>query len=300
MKSSGKMNGGGIMHILMSGATGFIGGHLTKAFGDKGWKVVPLGREDLKLGDEDFLKKLEGADVVINMAGASIAERWTEEYKRVMYSSRVDTTKKIVSALGRMGRKPGAFISTSAIGIYDTEGEHTEEDTHYAKDFLGTLALDWEQAALRAGETGVRTVIFRFGVVLGLNGGALQKMLIPFRMGLGGVIGHGKQPFSWVHIEDLIRAYTTVIERDSYQGIYNLTSPHPTTNAGLTKALGHALHKPAFVHVPAFMFKLQLGEGAKVLLEGQRVLPKRLLESGFTFRFTEIEGALEDLLSKER
>lgn len=288
------------MNIVMSGATGFIGGHLTTAFGDKGWKVIPLGRDDLKRADEDSLKKWEGADVVINLAGASIAERWTEEYKKIMYASRVDTTKKIVNALGKMNRKPALFISTSAVGIYDTEGEHTEEDEHYANDFLGRLALDWEQAALRAAETGVRTIIFRFGVVLGINGGALQKMLIPFRMGLGGVIGHGKQPFSWVHIGDLIRAYTTVIENDTYHGIYNLTSPHPTTNAALTKALGHALHKPAFMHVPAFAFRLQLGEGAKVLLEGQRVLPKRLLESGFTFRFTEIETALEDLVGKEK
>jgi len=287
------------MNILMSGATGFIGNHLSRAFGDKGWKVVPLGRDDLKLPDKDFLKKMEGADVVINMAGASIAERWTEEYKKIMYASRVVTTRKIVNALEEMSRKPGVFISTSAVGIYDTEGEHTEEDEQYANDFLGKLALDWEHAALKAGETGIRTVIFRFGVVLGLDGGALQKMLIPFRMGLGGVIGHGKQPFSWVHVEDLIRAYTTVIENDTYHGIYNLTSPHPTTNAGLTKALGHALHKPAFMHVPAFAFRLQLGEGAKVLLEGQRVFPKRLLESGFTFRFTEIETALEDLVGKK-
>lgn len=287
------------MNILMSGATGFIGNNLSRAFGDKGWKVVPLGRDDLKRADEDFLKKLEGADVVINMAGASIAERWTEEYKKIMYASRVDTTKKIVNALGKMSRKPSVFISTSAVGIYDTEGEHTEEDEHYANDFLGNLALDWEHAALRAGETGIRTVIFRFGVVLGLDGGALQKMLIPFRMGLGGVIGHGKQPLSWVHIEDLIRAYTTVIENDTYHGIYNLTSPRPTTNAGLTKALGKALHKPAFMHVPAFAFRLQLGEGAKVLLEGQRVLPKRLLESGFVFRFRDIETALEDLVGKK-
>jgi len=288
------------MNILMSGATGFIGGHLSRAFRDKDWKVTSLGRDDLKLPDEDFLKRMEGADVVINMAGASIAERWTEEHKQTMYASRVDTTKKIVNALEKMNRKPGVFISTSAVGIYDTEGEHTEEDTHYANDFLGKLALEWEHAAGKAEELGVRTVIFRFGVVLGLDGGALQKMLIPFRMGLGGIIGNGKQPFSWVHIEDLIRAYTTVIENDAYHGVYNLTSPHPTTNAGLTRALGHALHKPAFMHVPAFAFRLQLGEGAKVLLEGQRVLPKRLLESGFTFRFTEIETALNDLVGKAK
>jgi len=288
------------LNILLSGASGFIGGHLSRAFGDKGWSIIPLKREDLKLGDEEVLRKMQGIDVVINLAGASIADRWTDDYKNIMYSSRIDTTKKIVTSLAKINMKPRLFISTSAVGIYDTKGEHSEEDKRYGNDFLGKLAFDWEQAALGAGKIGVRTVIFRLGIVLGLDGGALEKMLTPFRMGLGGVIGHGNQPFSWVHIDDLVRAYTTVIENDTYQGIYNLTSPHPSTNAGLTKALGRALHKPAFMHIPAFVFKLQLGEGAKVLLEGQRVLPKRLLESGFTFRFTEIEKAVEDLIGKEK
>lgn len=286
------------MNIMMSGATGFVGTNLTKAFKEKGWQVMPLTRDDFKMDSEAFLKKLENSDAVINLSGATIASRWTEEYKRILYSSRIETTKKIVSAFGRMSKKPKVFISTSAVGIYDIKGIHTEEDKNFANDFLGKLAFDWEQAALDARETGIRTVVFRFGVVLGRDGGALKKMLVPFRLGLGGVIGDGKQPFSWVHIEDLERAYFTVIENDSYEGIYNLTAPNPTTNEGLTKALGQALHRPTVMRIPIFVLRLQLGEAAEVLSKGQSVLPKRLLDSGFSFKFTKIEEAIEDLVKK--
>jgi hypothetical protein len=283
------------MNIAMSGATGFVGGHLTKAFSEKGWKVIPLGRNDFK-EEEILLSKIGDADVVVNLAGASIAERWTEEYKKILYSSRIETTKKIVDAMARGGKKPALYISTSAVGIYDSRGIHTEANARYADNFLGKLAFDWEQAALGAKDAGIRTVIFRFGIVLGTDGGALQKMLIPFKMGLGGTIGDGRQAFSWVHIEDLVRAYFAVIENNDFEGIYNLTAPNPTTNKGLTRALAHALHKPAVMRIPFFVLKLQLGEGANALLEGESVLPKRLLESGFTFRFTEIEKAIEDLV----
>lgn len=285
------------MNVAMSGATGFIGSHLTEAFEKKGWKVTPLRRDDFGVDDAQLLRKIESADVVVNLAGASIAARWTEEYKKVIYSSRIGVTKKIVEAIRRV-KKPGLFISTSAVGIYSTKGSYTEEDAGYANDFLGKLAIDWEQEALRAGDAGIRTVIFRFGVVLGRGGGALEKMLIPFRLGLGGVIGDGTQPFSWVHIDDLTRAFFAAIEDKNFEGIYNLTAPNPTTNRGLAEVLGHALHMPAVMRVPAFVFRLQLGEGAKVLLEGQRVFPKRLLESGFTFRFAWIDKAVEDLVSR--
>lgn len=281
----------------MSGATGFIGGHLARAFGEEGWKVIPLGRGDFK--DEEILRsKIGGADVVVNLAGASIAERWTGEYKKILYTSRIETTRKIVDALGKADKRPGLFISTSAVGIYDSGGVYTEENARYADTFLGKLSLDWEQAALRAKDAGIRTVIFRFGLVLGLDGGVLRKMLIPFQMGLGGTIGDGKQAFSWVHIEDLVRAYFTVIKNKDFEGIYNLTAPKPTTNKGLTRALADALHKPAVMRVPFFVLKLQLGEGASALLEGQSVLPKRLLDGGFTFRFTEIEEAIKDLVKR--
>jgi len=284
------------MNIAMSGSTGFVGGHLTKAFRERGWTVIPLGRDDFKGDDAALSRKIEGVEVVINLAGASVAARWTKEYKKIMYGSRIETTKKIVDAMAGAGEKPRLFISTSAVGLYGAGGVYTEENARYGDDFLGKLASDWEQAALRARDAGVRTVIFRFGIVLGLDGGALKKMLIPFRIGLGGTIGDGKQAFSWVHIEDLVRAYFTVMENMGFEGIYNLTAPNPTTNKGLTSALAHALHRPALMRVPSFVLKLQLGEGAEVLLKGQRVLPKRLLESGFTFKFAEIEKAIKDLV----
>src|SRR6266498_141281 len=213
------------MKIAMSGATGFIGENLTGTFADKGWEVMPLLHGDFGLDDEAFSEKIKGADIVINLAGAAISARWTEEYKKIIYTSRINTTKKIVAAIGRITTKPRLFISTSAVGIYDTKGVYTEEDKNYADDFLGKLAFDWEQAALGAKEREIRTIIFRFGVVLGRDGGALNKMLPPFKLGLGGTIGDGRQPFPWVHIEDLISAYNTVIENESYEGIYNLTAP---------------------------------------------------------------------------
>lgn len=286
------------MRVAMSGATGFIGTHLTKSFQQLGWQVIPIRRDYLGTGEESLIRVMEEADAVINLAGAPIAARWTEDYKKVMYDSRISTTKKIVHALGVATKKPGVFISTSAIGIYDSAGAHTEEEGGYAEDFLARLAFDWEQAALEAKQLGIRTVIFRLGIVLGTGGGVLGKLLIPFRLGLGGVIGDGRQPLSWVHIDDLVHAYFTVIKDSNFAGVYNLTAPHPATNKELVKALGHAIHKPAFLHIPGFVFKLQLGEGADVLLKGQRVLPKRLLDSGFTFRFTKIEEAVEDLIRR--
>ena len=286
------------MNILMSGATGFVGTNLTRAFQGRGWEVLPLGRDDFKLDRDSFAEKCRGADVVINLAGAPIAERWTEEYKKVLYGSRIDTTRKIVEALSSMAEKPRLFISTSAVGIYDTKGVHTEDRATFARDFLGKLAQDWEREAMKAREAGVRTVIFRFGIVLGKGGGALQRMLIPFKLGAGGVIGDGKQPFSWVHIDDLIRAYFTVIEQESYEGVYNLTAPNPSTNKELSKTIGRVLKRPVLLRIPAFVLRLQFGEAAKVLLEGQTVLPERLLESGFTFTFPRIEQALEDILRR--
>ncbi len=286
------------MKVAMSGATGFVGGHLTEAFRKKGWQVAPLLRDDFRDDVSSLQSKIEGSDVVISLAGAPVTSRWTKEHKKAMYESRIGTTGMIVAVLGKTGRKPDLFISTSAVGIYDTQGTYSEENARYADDFLGRLAQDWEREALKARALGIRTVVFRFGIVLGADGGALRKMLIPFRLGLGGVIGDGTQPFSWVHIEDLVGAYFAVIGEKSYEGIYNLTAPNPTTNRGLTEAIGRSLHRPRFMRVPAFVLKLQMGEGAEVLLKGQRVLPKRLLESGFKFRFTDIGDAIEDLVGR--
>jgi len=284
------------MQIAISGSTGFIGTALARACREKGWSVVPLSRQDLRQDSTALAHTLEGCAAVVNLAGAPIAARWTTAYKKVLYDSRIETTRSLVSALSLLRQKPEAFISACGIGIYSSRGVHTEDDKDYADDFLGILARDWEQEALAAQAAGVRTVVFRFGVVLGSGGGALQRMLLPFRLGLGGRIGSGGQAFSWVHIHDLLRAVFRAVDDSGMEGAYNLTAPHPTTNGGLTRALGRALRRPALLPVPGFAVKLLFGEGATILLEGQTVLPKRLLERGFTFTFTTIEGALADLL----
>ncbi|KAA3598827.1 MAG: TIGR01777 family protein [Candidatus Scalindua sp. AMX11] len=283
--------------IAMSGASGFVGSHLTKAFHSENYEVLPLGRKDFTLAPEVLAERIDGTDILINLAGAPIIEKWTETYKETLYKSRIDVTRKLVYACSLVNQKPKLLISTSAIGYYATEGTHSEENHVKANDFLGNLAGDWEQEALKAGKRGIRTVIFRFGVVLGKDGGALKKMLFPFKLGIGGTIGDGKQPFSWVHIDDLLRAYQAVIENTAYEGIYNLTAFNPTTNKGLTVALGKALCKPTFFRVPKFALRLKLGEGSQILTKGQNVIPKRLMDSGFTFLFPEIETAVSDCVS---
>jgi len=282
------------MKIIISGASGFVGGALRQKFSNH--VIVPLSVSDFAKSDEDFAKFFEGADAVVNLAGAPIVARWSEEYKKILYSSRIDTTAKIVKAIGRMGQKPKVFISTSAVGIYTNSKIQSEENCEISNDFLGKLCQKWESEAKKVEDFGIRLVIFRFGIILGNNGGALQKMLLPFRLGLGGVIGSGKQPFSWVHLDDLISAFGFALENDNVRGVYNLTAPEPTTNEGLTKALKMALHRPAFLPIPELVLKLIYSEGAKVLTDGQTVVPERLLREGFNFTFSNIEHAIRDLV----
>lgn len=276
--------------IAISGASGFVGTSLKGFFQEKGFSVIAISRSFL-----DDKKKLQEiiskTDIVINLAGANIINRWSESYKKVLYSSRIDTTNKIVEAINSCENKPKLLISTSAVGIYDNEKCH-DERPHFANDFLSKLCQEWEHSANKAD---TKVAIFRFGIVLGKNGGALQKMLTPFKLGLGGIIGSGRQAFSYIHIEDLLRAYDFVIKKE-LDGIFNLTTPYPTTNYGLTKALGKALKKPTFFPVPAFILQLIFSEGAKVLTDGQEVVPQRLLEEGFEFKFKEIDETIENLV----
>ncbi|AFV97220.1 MULTISPECIES: TIGR01777 family oxidoreductase [unclassified Sulfuricurvum] len=284
------------MKIAISGAGGFIGTHLVSMFKEKGWEVSTLHTADFDLDETAFGKKLLGADVVIHLAGASISKRWSENYKKVLYASRVDTAKKIVTAMAKMEQKPQLFICTSAVGIYAESGKYDEEHALYANDFLGQLVKAWESAALESKELGIRTIIFRYGIVLGHGGGILKEMLLPFKLGLGGTIGDGKQSFSWVHINDLMRAYLFVIEHPEMKGVYNLMAPNPTTNYGLTKALGSALHRPTLFAIPKFLLQLRFGsEAAEAISSGQYVTSKRLPEAGFEFEFKTIEAALNNL-----
>jgi hypothetical protein len=265
-------------------------------FKEKGWEVSALHTADFDLDDRAFGEKLAGADVVIHLAGASVMQRWTEAYKKVLYASRVNTAKKIVSAMAKMEQKPELFVCTSAVGIYATSGRHDEEHAVYADDFLGRLARDWESAALKGEELGIRTIIFRYGIVLGHGGGILKEMLLPFKLGLGGTIGDGKQSFSWVHINDLMRAYLFSIRHPDMRGVYNLMTPNPTTNKGLSQALGSALHRPVWFAIPKLLLQLRFGsEAAEAISSGQYVTSVRLREAGFEFEFKTIEDAINNL-----
>ncbi len=280
--------------IAITGASGFVGTNLKNIFHQNGHDVIAIKREDLK-EVEKLSNLLDGCDVVVNLAGANIIGRWSEEYKNLLYSSRIGTTRHLFKAIEKTKHKPKLFISTSAVGIYDNQAVYDEENYHYGEDFLANLCKDWENEALKVQNLGVRTVIFRFGIVLG-DGGALAKMLLPFKLGLGGTIGNGKQAFSFIHIEDLKNAFEFALENESLEGIYNMTAPTPTTNYGLTKALGNSLHRPTLLPVPTFVLDLIFSEGSKVLTDGQSVIPKRLQEAGFEFQFKTIEDAIENLV----
>ena len=279
------MNGGKL-------ATGFVGTNLTKFFKNLNYNIIPISREILN--NESKLKNvLEQSDVVINLAGANIIGRWTPQYKELLYSSRIDTTSKIVNAINTVENKPKLLISTSAVGIYDNKSTYSENGS-FSNDFLSTLCQNWEKEALKAKNGTTKVSIFRFGIVMGKDGGALSKMITPFKLGLGGVIGSGKQAFSYIHIDDLMNAYKFVIENE-FEETFNLTAPVPTTNKGLTLALGKILKRPTILPVPEFVLKLIFSEGAKVLTDGQSAIPKKLLDLGFEFKFKTIEETIENL-----
>jgi uncharacterized protein (TIGR01777 family) len=278
--------------IAITGASGFVGTSLIKYFSALGYKVLPIARDVLN-NQEKLNEILNSSNIVINLAGANIINRWSESYKKLLYSSRIDTTSKIVNTIKNIQNKPKLLISTSAVGIYDNK-ETYNENGNYSNDFLSKLCQDWENEASKAKSDSTKVSIFRFGIVMGKDGGALQKMITPFKLGLGGVIGNGNQSFSFIHIDDLLNAYKFVIE-NNYEEIFNLTAPEPTTNKGLTLALGKTLKRPTILPVPEFVLNLIFSEGAKVLTDGQSVVPKKLLDLGFKFKFKTIEDTIDNL-----
>lgn len=270
------------MKIAMSGASGFVANALKKRFPD----VVVIERND---DVKTIIQKLEGVDAVFNLAGAPIAARWDDAYKKVLWSSRIETTKKLVAAINQSEVKH--LISTSAVGIYPSGVPCDESSEKLGEDFLAHLAIAWEGEARKCTK---KTTILRFGVVLG-NGGALEKMLPSFRLGLGGIIGNGAMVLSWIDIDDLVDIYAFVLEK-GLEGVYNATSPQPLTNFRFTKMLGKVLRRPTFLPVPSFIIKMLFGEGATVLLDSKEAYPKALLEKGFTFTYGDLESSLRKIL----
>jgi len=302
------------MKVFMTGGSGFVGSFLTKKLVQKGHEVTVLTRK-MKPGrllpdgaifaEGDpakpgiWQKKVADYEAVINLAGASIFSRWTKEYKKEIYNSRIPTTNNLVEALQDRKGKETHLLSTSAIGYYGFhEDEELYEDDEPGKDFLANLAVSWESAALKAKEYGVRVVLCRFGVVLGRNGGALAQLLPIFKKYLGAPLGSGKQWFSWIHEQDLANIFLFLLEHKELGGPVNCTAPQPVRNKEMTKILGEVLKKPTFFPpVPGFALKLMQGEFADVLVKGQRVIPKKLTESGYQFGFPNLEAALRDLLT---
>jgi uncharacterized protein (TIGR01777 family) len=300
------------MKIFVTGGTGFVGRNLVSRLVGEGHTVTVLSRSDkaserlsrgtsLVLGDPTVVgpwqESLKGQDFVINLAGTSIFSRWTPETKKLIRESRISTTRNIVDAMEPAGGRDVVLFSTSAVGYYGFHGdEELVEESPPGDDFLARVSVEWENEALRAEEKGARVVITRFGIVLGEKGGALGQMISIFRKYLGGPLGSGNQWFSWIHMGDLVGAFLFLLAHHGISGPVNLTSPNPIRNKELAKALGEAIHRPAFLPAPGFMLKLILGEFGSVLLEGQRVIPKKLLDKGYVFLYPEIGGALRSLI----
>ena len=302
------------MKILITGGTGFVGTQLTSRLIQDGHEVTILSRSAKRSGEVPrgisylqgdptqkgpWQEAIKNHDGVINLAGASIFAKWTEEYKKAIRESRVNTTRNIVEGIPSHPQKPFTLFSTSAVGYYGFCGDEelTEESPH-GEDFLARMAVEWEGEALKAKERGARVVITRFGIVMGEKGGALSQMIPLFKKYIGGPIGSGKQWFSWVHIKDLSEAFAFLMKHPEISGPVNLCAPNPVRNKDLAKALGKVLHRPSFIPAPGFMVKLVLGEFGSVILEGQRVIPKRLLDSGFAFQYPDIEKALQGIVGQ--
>ena len=258
------------MKVLILGASGFIGGALTAALRARGDEVLTATLRDPSAA----AAFAQSCDAVVNLAGEPIAQRWNYVVKQRIEASRVEVPRRFIEALARQSRRPQTYVSASAIGYYGTSETATfVEESTPGDGFLARVCVVWEREAQRAAGLGMRVACVRTGIALATGGGALAKMLPPFRAGAGGRIGNGRQWFSWIHIDDLVGIYIMAIDRA--EGPLNATAPHPVTNSDFTKALAAALHRPALLPVPAFALRAILGEGAEALLHGQRVLPER-------------------------
>ena len=296
------------MKILVSGSHGLVGKALIRSLTNDGHEIVRLVRGDPRVGSEVEwhpnqgridAPHLEGIDVVVHLAGESIASgRWTDEKKRAIRDSRVKGTSLLSESLARLSRPPSLFLSASAIGYYGDRGDELlTEKSAPGKDFLSDVCIEWENATRPAVEKGIRTINTRFGIILDANGGALEKMLTPFRMGIGGKVGGGKQWMSWIALDDVVNGLKFLMAETSVHGPVNFVSPNPVTNAEFTRTLGRVLSRPTFFPVPAFGARLAFGEMADaLLLASQKVEPGVLQDKGYLFSWPTLESALRKLL----
>ncbi|WP_257296946.1 TIGR01777 family oxidoreductase [Endozoicomonas sp. YOMI1] len=300
------------MQYLITGGTGFIGRRLVHRLLNEGHQVIVLSRQpakEVRLQLSTRVKPVSSLsavnpssyfDAVINLAGEGILDkRWSQARKKILLDSRIGVTSELVDLIERMENKPGCFISASAIGYYgfSRPGEELDESAEVGSDFAATLCDRWEQVARRVETLGVRTCIVRIGVVLHPTGGALQKMLPVFRLGLGGPIGNGRQIMSWIHMDDMLNALLYLVNHPETKGVFNAVSPEILTNKAFAKELGRAVRRPAVFTTPESVLAIMLGESAQLLTEGQAVTPRRLQEAGFTFAYPNARKALASLLA---
>lgn len=293
------------MKILITGATGLIGSRLQASLSAAGHELLLASRKspksesyvqwDIKEGFAEP-EKLEGIDAVIHLAGENLNGRWTDEKKKKIRESRVLGTRNIVDAISRLKERPRVLVSASAIGFYGDRGDEIMTETSPpGKGFLPEICREWEAEARRAEDAGIRTVLLRAGIVLSKDGGALGAMLMPFKFGLGGVVGSGKQWMSWISLEDHAAIVRYVLENETIRGAVNSVSPNPVTNEQFTKTIGEVLYRPTFIPVPEFAVHLAFGEmGDTLLLDSIRAVPKRLDDAGFEFKFPDLKKALEN------
>lgn len=298
------------MRILITGATGFLGRRVCEVLSRAGHTLVALSRDPQRARErvpqlsaafpwESVTQALEGCEAVINLAGETVAGRWTDAKKHTIRESRIVGTRNLVGGLSKLSARPKVLISASAIGYYGDRGEESlTEDASPGSDFLAQLCQEWESEAARAESLGIRVVQLRLGLVLGPGGGALHAMLPIFKLGLGGPLGSGEQFWSWVHRDDVVGAITYALDRESLSGPVNVTSPQPVRQREFAQMLGRVLRRPAVLPAPAFALKIALGEFASGLLSSQRVLPQRLAQEGYQFRFAKLEPALRDILGR--
>ncbi len=285
------------MKIAIAGSTGFIGKQLVRYLKHNGHEVFAISRRDFEGSDNQLSKLINSAEVIINLAGSSVLCRWTKSNKEEIYSSRIFTTRKIVSALqqSETSKQPKLLVNASAVGIYDTVQIHDESSVAFDSSFLTSVCEAWEQVTQQLDHSKFRVCTIRIGIVLGTTGGTLKKLLPIFRLGLGGKIGSGNQSFPFIHVDDFCRGIDHLILNQASSGIYNFVAPCLIDNLTFTKQLGAVLRRPAFIPVPEFALKLIYGQAAEVITKGAKVQPARLLDEGFKFKFPTLSEALTDL-----
>jgi uncharacterized protein len=300
------------MHVTLTGATGLIGSRIVAALRARGDTVTVLSRDPDRarstLGDVEAhawrsleepapAAALSGRDGVVHLAGENIAQRWSDDTRRAIHASREVGTRNLVAGLRAAEPRPRVLVSASAVGYYGPRGdERLTEGAPPGDDFLANVCVAWEREAQAARELGVRVVNLRNGVVLDSGGGALAKMLPFFRLGIGGPVAGGGQYLSWIHADDVAGLYLAALDDDAWDGAFNASAPDPATNRDFSRALGRALHRPAFAPVPGQAVRLLYGDMAEIVSEGQRAVPARALERGYAFRHTDLEAALRDTL----